>query len=629
MIANGYLAMITMHNFMFAPSFLEMRDDIKYWSWVNMLHLGSRAFSEISGEVVQTVAFIITKRNIKTSMQVVDVTSIKAPEEKEKAFLRNKENAYLFDLKEIDVIPGHAFGYALGSKVIRLYEQNLLLGQYGVSKAGVVTGEDDVFVRYWFEVNNEEITYTPEYRKLYKYVLFSKGGTFNKWYGNAQNVLKLSDMWDNNKTNKSVRRGDLEYYYKKGIGWSQIAGGVNKAYSEMVNAVCKTTTPMFYVFDSEKYNYILGYLNSSLPPIILKSLNPTLSILTSDIVNLPFLYDESYKKEIDQLVKSCLFLSKSMYAEQEENWQFKKNPLIEFNRKLSDLYSEWKRLSEKRCAELIENEKKLNHIFIDIMGLREELSASNNTPIVINDEEAVRRFISYLVGCLFGRYSLDDDGLAYAGGVWDEKKFNHFLPDRDNILPITDEEYFSDDIVFLIVDFIKKVYGAQYLEENLNFIANALSNRENSSRETIRNYFVKEFFKDHCKFYQKRPIYWLFDSGKHNGFKALIYMHRYDENTIGNLRIDYLHRMQRIYENEIARMQDTIENSRDAREVTAATKRKEKLIKQLQETKEYDEKIAHLALARTPIDLDDGVKVNYEKVQTDRDGKKLDVLAKI
>jgi len=229
---------------------------------------------------------------------------------------------------------------------------------------------------------------------------------------------------------------------------------------------------------------------------------------------------------------------------------------------------------------------------------------------------------------MFGRYSLDVEGLAYAGGDWDSSNYKSFIPDKDNILPICDDEYFDDDIVGRFVAFVRIVFGASTLEENLNFIASAIGGK-GTPREVIRDYFISGFYKDHCKIYQKRPIYWLFDSGKQNGFKALIYMHRYDENTIGNLRIDYLHRMQRIYENEIARMQDTIENSRDAREVTAATKRKEKLIKQLQETKEFDEKIAHLALARTPIDLDDGVKVNYEKVQTDRDGKKLDVLAKI
>jgi hypothetical protein len=298
-----------------------------------------------------------------------------------------------------------------------------------------------------------------------------------------------------------------------------------------------------------------------------------------------------------------------------------------------DAYSYWQEKSSTRFNSVKENTAELNSIFIEIYGLHDELtSVVHNQDVTLSKSDlskVIKSLISYIVGCIFGRYSIDLDGVAYAGGKWDDRKYNSFKPDNDNILPISDEEYFNDDIVSRLVEFVKVIYGASRLEENLDFMANALGNKGDNSRDVIRNYFLKDFFRDHCQSYQKRPIYWLFESGKQNGFKALIYMHRYDENTIANLRIDYLHRMQRIYENEIARMQDTIENSRDAREVATATKRKEKLIKQLQETKEYDEKIAHLALARTSIDLDDGVKVNYEKVQTDRDGKKLDVLAKI
>jgi len=230
---------------------------------------------------------------------------------------------------------------------------------------------------------------------------------------------------------------------------------------------------------------------------------------------------------------------------------------------------------------------------------------------------------------MFGRYSLDNQGLAYAGGEWDASKYSTFIPDKDNCIPITDEEYFEDDIVGLFVAWLKKTFGNENLEENLDFIANALGNKGKTSREVIRNYFLNDFIKDHIKIYQKRPIYWMFDSGKQNGFKALVYMHRYDANTTGNIRIDYLHRMQRVYESEINRMQDTIDHSANSREVAAATKRKEKLQKQLKECREYDEKIGHLALSRIDIDLDDGVKVNYEKVQTASDGKKYQVLTKI
>ena len=317
---------------------------------------------------------------------------------------------------------------------------------------------------------------------------------------------------------------------------------------------------------------------------------------------------------------------------------------------ISDKYEQWKEECEQRFLKLKENEEELNRIFIDIYGLNDELTpdvadkditvhrvydSKDDVPESMKGSNYVRTLhdeivslVSYAVGCMFGRYSLDVDGLAYAGGEWDESKYKTFIPDADNCIPITDEEYFEDDIVGLFCAWLKKVYGEDTLEENLDFIANALGNKGKTSRQVIRNYFLTDFIKDHIKTYQKRPIYWLFDSGKQNGFKALVYMHRWNADTIGNVRVEYLHRIQRVYEKEITRMQEIIDNSHDNKEISNATKRKEKLQKQIKETKDYDAKIAHLALSRIDIDLDDGVKVNYEKVQT-ADGKKMQILAKI
>ena len=317
---------------------------------------------------------------------------------------------------------------------------------------------------------------------------------------------------------------------------------------------------------------------------------------------------------------------------------------------ISDKYEQWKEECEQRFLKLKENEEELNRIFIDIYGLNDELTpdvadkditvhrvydSKDDVPESMKGSNYVRTLhdeivslVSYAVGCMFGRYSLDVDGLAYAGGEWDGSKYKIFIPDADNCIPITDEEYFGDDIVGLFCAWLKKVYGEDTFEENLDFIANALGNKGKTSREVIRNYFLTDFIKDHIKTYQKRPIYWLFDSGKQNGFKALVYMHRWNADTIGNVRVEYLHRIQRVYEKEITRMQEIIDNSHDNKEISNATKRKEKLQKQIKETKDYDAKIAHLALSRIDIDLDDGVKVNYEKVQT-ADGKKMQILAKI
>lgn len=318
---------------------------------------------------------------------------------------------------------------------------------------------------------------------------------------------------------------------------------------------------------------------------------------------------------------------------------------------LDQRYEAYKAACEDRFDILKDNEEELNRIFIDIYGLQDELTpdvvdkdvtvarvydtkedipeSMKGNNYVLTKQDVVKSLLSYAVGCMFGRYSLDVDGLAYAGGDWDDSKYGTFIPDADNVIPITDTEYFKDDVVGLFCAWLKKVYGAATLEANLSFIADALGGNGTTNRDVIRKYFLKDFFKDHCKTYKKRPIYWLFDSGKQNGFKALVYLHRYNEDTIGKVRVEYLHKMERIYENETARMQDIMDHTDSAREKTRATKTKEKLQKQRKECRDYDEKLAHLAADRITIDLDDGVKVNYEKIQTARDGKKYQILAKI
>lgn len=285
------------------------------------------------------------------------------------------------------------------------------------------------------------------------------------------------------------------------------------------------------------------------------------------------------------------------------------------------------------------NEEELNRIFIDIYGLQDELTPEvEDKDITVRKADLsrdIRSFVSYAIGCMFGRYSLDEEGLIYAGGEWDSSKYETFLPDDDNCIPITDEEYFSDDIVARFIEFVKTVYGADTLEENLDFIANALGNKGDTSREVIRNYFLKDFYADHMKVYQKRPIYWLFDSGKQNGFKALIYMHHYDADTVGRVRTDYLHRAQKYVETAMQSAQYTIDNASSASEKSKATKAVTKYTKQLAEMKIYDEAIAHIANKRIEIEPDDGVKVNYEKfqgVEVAQEGKKsiqVDLLAKI
>ena len=303
-------------------------------------------------------------------------------------------------------------------------------------------------------------------------------------------------------------------------------------------------------------------------------------------------------------------------------------------RLISDKFAAWQEECEQRFQQLKANEEELNRIFIDIYGLQDEL-----TPEVEDKDVTVRRadltreiksLLSYAVGCLFGRYSLDAEGLVYAGGEWDDSKYVTLKPVTDNVLPLCDEEYFGEnDLVNRIVEFGRVVYGADTLEENLAFIAKALGSKGNTSREIIRNYFLKDFFADHCKIYQKRPIYWMFDSGKKNGFKALVYLHRWDADTTGRVYNNYLSPLLRTYAQQIVQENNVISSSNDARTVSTAQKRLDKLKLQQEECEKYEKNIAHLAALRITLDLDDGVKVNYVKAQTAADGKNLNVLAPI
>lgn len=503
------------------------------------------------------------------------------------------------------------------------------------------TGNNDLFLRYWYEVPFNSIGFSfhnhVEFKKAgYKWAPQTKGGLYRKWYGNYEYVVNFeNDCYEISKYEGTVRIRDLGQYFKQGITWTHTTAGGFGARLLPEGFTFNVESPSLFS-NSVPLFYIMGNINSTVAQGCLWLLNSAFHYHAEDILNLPILYKQD--SGVEQLVKECIEISKAEWDSFETSWNFIEHPLVasavkhHFTR-LADCWSDWECSCNERFVQLKTNEEKLNRIFIDIYSLQEELlpevPEKDVTIRKADQNREIRSLISYAVGCMFGRYSLDANGIIYAGGMWDSEKYEKFLPDPDNCVPITDEAYFDDDIVGRFVEFIRAVYGVESLEENLNFIANTLGNKGNSSREVIRNYFLNDFIKDHSKTYQRRPIYWLFDSGKQNGFKALVYMHRWSADTVGNLRVEYLHRMQRVYEKEIVRMQDIINNSKDNREVNHASKRREKLVKQLKEARDYDAKIAHVALSRVEIDLDDGIKVNYEKVQKGPDGKSLGILAKI
>ena len=651
LLKAGFKAMITQHSWMSLASYEKLRDKLKIKTIVNMAHLGARAFEEISGEMVQTTTFVMQNYPLhKWRAVFIRLTESPNSIEKEKDFLAKKNEiiACVDDFKSIPGAPVSA--YVASDFLSSIYKRGKTIDELGEVRIGMGTGNNDLFLKLWWEINNSLIDYTiKDVSELNmtdgKYFPYSKGGERKRWYGNHEFVVWYDDKGRKamDKTSGHRENGGFDVYFHKGMTWS---------YSTMA-AFCARIMPYGFVFDVNGsslflpdgyYNYVLAFLQSSVGRFIIDSTKSAFSIQAGTIRNLPIIGEANDK--IDAYVKRCISISKQDWDSFETSWDFERHPLVKKGLSRShwnadhitieECYRFWSDECDQCFQQLKSNEEELNRIFIEIYGLQNEL-----TPEVEDKDVTVRRadlqrdiksLLSYAVGCMFGRYALDIPGLAYAGGDWDEGKYSQFKPDADNVIPITDEEYLEDDIVSRLCAFLKVAFGEQTLEENLDFIAKALGSKGDSGREIIRNYFLNDFFKEHCQTYSvtgsgKRPIYWLFDSGKQNGFKALIYLHRYNADTIGNLRIDYLHRMQRIYEREISRMQDMIDNSTNAREVAQSTKRREKLTKQLKECREYDEKLAHLALSRIELDLDDGVKKNYRKIQTANDGKLYEVLA--
>ena len=463
-----------------------------------------------------------------------------------------------------------------------------------------------------------------------KWFPYNKGGDFRKWYGNNEYLINYGNDGEEIKAYGHLVPRSLKYQFRESVTWNKITSGTTAFRYKPVGTMFDVGGLSLFPNLKNDLMYILGLCNSVVVNRFLKIISPTLNCETGHVASLPIIV----KKEdlVKQMVYDNISLSKSDWDAFETSWDFTKHPLLRNKPTISEAYAEWEAECNARFAQLKANEEELNRIFINIYGLQDEL-----TPEVEDKDVTVRKadlqrdiksLLSYAVGCMFGRYSLDVEGLAFAGGTWDESKYVTFKPDEDNVIPITDEDYFEDDIIGRLIAWLKVVYGAETLEENLRFIADALGTSGDTARQKIRNYFLKDFFKDHCKIYQKRPIYWLYDSGKQNGFKALIYMHRYNADTSGQVRAEYLGKMEETYESEINRMQDIMDNGA-GREVALAGKRKEKLQKQLHECRDYDAVLGHIALASIAIDLDDGVKVNYVKVQTAKDGKLLPILAKI
>lgn len=639
----GHIGMLTPYVWMFISSYEKLRR--KLIQDIDITSLVQLEYNAFESACVPVAAFTFVKSNTNFKGEYIKLSEFKGCENQEPRTLeavRNKNCGYRYSTSKENFakIPGAPVAYWVSENVIKTFEYDKI-GDVAKPRQGLATGCNDIFLRYWDEVDCNKINFAAisiknAVESAKKWFPYNKGGDYRKWYGNNEFIVNwehdgnLIRNFKNEQGKLRSRPQNTDYYFKKSFSWSLItSGGISFRYK-----------PNGFIFDvagmscftDKNLEYFLALCNTPVVDAYMKIIAPTINYQAGDIAKIPVIFKQECNEQVTALVKDNISFSKSDWDAFETSWDFTKHPLLRNKSTISEAYAEWEAECNARFAQLKANEEELNRIFIDIYGLQDEL-----TPEVDDKDVTVRKadlqrdiksLLSYAVGCMFGRYSLDVEGLAYAGGEWDESKYVTFKPDEDNVIPITDEDYFEDDIIGRLIAWLKVVYGAETLEENLRFIADALGTSGDTARQKIRNYFLKDFFKDHCKIYQKRPIYWLYDSGKQNGFKALIYMHRYNADTSGQVRAEYLGKMEETYESEINRMQDIMDNGA-GREGALAGKRKEKLQKQLHECRDYDAVLGHIALASIAIDLDDGVKVNYVKVQTAKDGKLLPILAKI
>ena len=675
-LTNGFCAFLTPYVWMFIQSYEKMR---KYlYANTSIETLIQFEYSAFEEATVPICTFAFRKGYIAKKGCYLRLTDFRGGMEVQRQktleAINNHKCGYYFEQcsDNFAKITGEPVAYWVSEKVRDAFANNPMIDDVLETRNGMSTTNNNLFLRCWFEISLlkcglGDFTRQSAKQSQRKWFRYNKGGEFRRWFGNNDYVVNWENDGEYLKSYVAERYGSYskeirseDRYFDESITWSGVTSSQTGFRYSPQGAIFDSGANGLFAQKAEIVKYTLGFLNTKLVVDFVKCVNPTINTGSGTIGKLPLCIKDGEIEKVNLIVEECIENSRSDWDSFETSWDFKTHPLVEMSEGLWDAtataadmdyyygslpevscplevcYLLWQGQCKERFNQLKANEEELNRIFIDIYGLQEEL-----TPEVEDKDVTVRKadlqrdiksLLSYAVGCMFGRYSLDVEGLAYAGGEWDSSKYQSYIPDADNVIPITDEEYLDDDIVSRLCDWLKVVYGADTLEANLDYIAKALGNKGSTSREIIRNYFLNDFFKDHCQTYSvtgsgKRPIYWLFDSGKQNGFKALVYLHRYTPDTIGNLRIDYLHKMQRVYESEINRMQDMMDHSENAREVAAASKRKDKLAKQMKECREYDEKISHLALSRIELDLDDGVKVNYRKLQTAQDGKFYEVLA--
>lgn len=653
---NGCNCMVTMQSWMFLPSFETMRKKILGNRLItNLMHMENMVLGIAFGTTVTCFRNVILSGYKGTYNQI----KLRDLVDDEPICFPIKGNRFAqIEMENFIKIPGAPIAYWISNEMFNIFNE-VKISKFAISDGQTKTGDNEKYLRCIWEVANINV-------EKDKWVLHAKGGAFRRWYGNLDTFIDWRPKSREHYRKDKVARIAPEYiWFREGLSWTLISSSAKHGFRLLPDtATFNLAAPSIFFDNGDLMRYILGYCNSKICEEIIALFNPTLNTNIGDVINQPIIIDKIAYGCVISIVNRCVNESKFDWDSFETSWDFQKHPLlpklalgseavfIDEKKKmgsvsvpdinLQDEYERVKEAWEKNFLQLKANEEELNRIFIDIYGLQDELTpdvedkdvtvhriydskedvpeSMKGSSYVLTKQDVVKSLISYAVGCMFGRYSLDKEGLVYAGGDWDDSNYVVFPADKDAIIPICDDEYFNDDIVARFVEFIKVVYGESTLEENLIFIAEALGGN-GSAREVIRAYFINGFYTDHCKTYQKRPIYWLFDSGKKNGFKCLIYMHRYHKDTVARVRTDYLHEQQSRYRTNIEDLKNRINNATSTGMRVKLEKQLVALEAQAAEAFAYEEKMKHLADQMLEIDLDDGVKHNYAIFQ--------DVLAKI
>ncbi|WP_267644600.1 BREX-1 system adenine-specific DNA-methyltransferase PglX [Enterococcus faecium] len=651
LIDNGYASFMAPFVWMFISSYEKLRSFLI--NERNISSLIQMEYSSFEEATVPLCTFTIKNSNEQEGSYIklsdftggMEVQRVKALEA-----INHYESCnyfYCTNQNNFKKIPEKPIAYWAGKNLFRNFEILPSINEFVDVNQGLITSNNDKFLRLWWEVEFDKIKFNAKSLKCFvnsgkKWAPYNKGGSYRKWYGNYDYIVN----WENNgaeiknfiddKGKVRSRPQNIKHYFFEALTWSEITSSrFSLRYREYGSIHGNKGMSAFSTNHLSMMN-ILAVVNSKVGDYILNILNPTISLGVGDFKRFPIKVINSI--DIDKISENLVDIYKKDWDSYELSWNFNRHPLLKNIFKDNILRQSIKDLEQdcvKNIEVAIENEEYLNVWVINEYGLNSELSYSVNSSDVGlrkgTTKSEIKSFISYSMGVIFGRYSIDEDGLIYAGGEWDPSRYQKFKPDADNVLLITDDEYFKDsqiDIVNRFIDFVEITFGKETLEENLQFIADTLGGK-GTSREIIRRYFVKDFYKDHLKTYSNRPIYWQLDSGKQNGFKALMYLHRYTPDQLGKVRTEYLHELQKAYDNRIELRQQQISTSDNPKERNAMTKEIAKIQKQLKEVREYDEKLGHLALKRIELDLDDGVIVNYDKLQRDpKTGEKFQILAK-